>query len=132
MKITLNRIFLGESYTIGHLFIDGIYFCDTLEDKVRDPGVKIKNETAIPEGKYRIIINFSPRFKRELPRLLDVPMFDGILIHPGNTKEDTSGCICVGKNKIKGKLVDSKTTFEDLFKILRSEKEEIYIDIHNH
>lgn len=109
MKLTLNRIFKGESYTIGKLYIDGIYYCDTLEDKVRDLPIekKVMHETAIPPGEYKVIVNASPKFKRELPRLLNVPYFDGILIHRGNTAKDTSGCILVGENKVKGKVINS-------------------------
>lgn len=109
MKLTLNRIFKGESYTIGKLYIDGVYYCDTLEDKVRNLPAekKVMQETAIPPGEYMVIVNVSPKFKRELPRLLNVPYFDGILIHRGNTPKDTSGCILVGENKVKGKVINS-------------------------
>lgn len=109
MKLKLTRLFLRDTYTIGKLYIDGQYFCDTLEDKVRDLSreKKIPGQTAIPAGEYEIVVNVSPRFKRKLPRLLDVPGFDGILIHRGNTSEDTAGCILVGENKAKGKLINS-------------------------
>lgn len=109
MKLKLTRLFLRDTYTIGKLYIDGQYFCDTLEDKVRDLSreKKILGQTAIPAGEYEIVVNVSPRFKRKLPRLLDVPGFDGILIHRGNTSEDTAGCILVGENKAKGKLINS-------------------------
>ncbi len=72
MKLLLKRVALKETYTIGKLYIDGNYFCDTLEDKVRPPGVKIWGETAIPYGKYKVVITYSARFKRELPLLLNV------------------------------------------------------------
>lgn len=94
MKLTLKRRYFAETYTIGTLFIDGVRFCDTLEDKNRDDNrngkfdngeQKVKNETAIPFGTYEITVNRSPRFGRDLPRLLNVPHFDGILIHRGNT-----------------------------------------------
>lgn len=113
MKLLLNRKYLKETYTIGTLTIDGTYFCDTLEDRVRDltREAKIAGKTAIPEGEYEIIINISPRFRRKLPRLLSVPGFSGILIHRGNTAEDTAGCILVGENKVKGRLVNS-TAYE--------------------
>lgn len=109
MIIYLKRRYFGKSYTIGSLYIDGEYFCDTLEDTVRDLGKekKIKGNTAIPFGEYNVIVNVSPRFKRELPRILDVPNFEGILIHRGNTEKDTSGCILVGENKVKGKVINS-------------------------
>lgn len=121
MKLLLKRIFKGNTYTIGKLYIDGEYFCDTLEDKVRE--VKIKNETAIPTGTYKVIVNMSPRFKRLLPRLLDVPGFDGILIHRGNTDKDTSGCILVGENKVKGKVINSTPYEKKLVEILKNESD---------
>lgn len=109
MKLKLVRIAKRENYTIGKLYVEGEYFCDTLEDRVRDLSVekKIPGETAIPAGKYDLIVSMSPRFKRELPRLLNVPYFDGILIHRGNTEKDTSGCILVGENKVVGKVLNS-------------------------
>ena len=88
MKLILDRIFMADDYTIGRLFIDGAYFCDTLEDTVRDlksdGSGKIYGETAIPTGEYKVMLARSPRFKRILPRLLNVPFFEGILIHSGN------------------------------------------------
>ena len=83
MKLKLERLYLKPDYTIGKLYIDGKYFCDTLEDQVRDLAKerKIPGRTAIPAGVYEVIVNISPRFRRKLPRLLDVPGFDGILIH---------------------------------------------------
>ena len=105
MNIQLKRRYIGEDYTIGSLSIDGQYFCDTLEDAVRP--IKIYGKTAIPYGRYNIILNVSPRFGRVLPRLLNVPKFDGVLIHRGNTAEDTAGCILVGENKVKGKVINS-------------------------
>ena len=106
MKITLKRIFKGLDYTIGHLYIDGKYFADTLEDAVRDE--KIKGKTAIPAGKYLILMTYSPRFKKIMPLLVDVPNFDGVRIHSGNTASDTEGCILVGKNTIKGQITSSR------------------------
>lgn len=88
MNLLVDRIFLGDSYTIGKLYIDGEYLCDTLEDTVRDlkhdGSGKVYGETAIPAGVYAVIVNRSPKFRRMLPRLLNVPFFDGILIHAGN------------------------------------------------
>lgn len=101
------------------MFIDGKYFCDTLEDEVRD--VKIPGSTAITCGEYRVIVNVSPRFGRELPRLLDVPNFEGILIHRGNTAEDTAGCILVGENKQKGRVINSTKYELRLTQILKDE-----------
>ena len=109
MNIELNRITRKLSYTIGRLFVDGKYFCDTLEDRCRDldKEEKVMNETAIPEGTYEVIVNVSARFKRKLPLLLDVPHFSGIRIHRGNTDKDTSGCILVGENKQPGRVINS-------------------------
>lgn len=116
MKLTLQRRFRGEKYTIGTLYIDGVRFCDTLEDTDRDANrngrfdgdeKKTAGITAIPNGTYPVIVNVSPRFGRELPRLLNVPDFEGVLIHRGNTPEDTAGCILVGENKVKGRVLNS-------------------------
>jgi hypothetical protein len=135
MKLTLKRRFLGETYTIGSLFIDGQYFCDTLEDKVRkfDNGeAKVQHETAIPYGTYQVVVNLSPKFKRNLPRLLSVPSFEGVLIHRGNTDKDSSGCILVGENKVKGKVINSTPYEIELVKRLtaaQNKHEQITIEI---
>lgn len=141
MKLELERRFLGESYTIGSLSIDGKKFCDTLEDKVRDlnkNGVfdgdekKVYGETAIPYGTYDVVVDYSPRFKRELPRLQNVKHFEGILIHRGNTAEDSAGCILVGENKVKGKVINSTPYEKELARILKEaqgRKEPITIKI---
>jgi hypothetical protein len=128
MKILIKRRYIGSEYTIGSMFLNDTYFCDTLEDVVRDhnkDGVlngpnenKVNGKTAIPYGEYKVIVNESPRFKRRLPRLLDVPHFDGILIHRGNTHEDTSGCILVGENKVKGKVINSTKYELELVRII--------------
>ena len=116
MKLLLKRIALRDTYTIGKIYIVGEYFCDTLEDKVRDlnkNGVfdgdekKVYGETAIPYGTYKVILSYSPKFKRILPELLDVPCFTGIRIHRGNTEKDTAGCLLVGENKVRGKVLNS-------------------------
>lgn len=109
MKIKVERRYYAETYTIGTMYVDGERFCDTLEDKVRDlaKGQKVAGKTAIPAGTYRVIVNSSPKFGRDLPRLQDVPHFEGILIHRGNTHEDTAGCILVGENRVKGKVLNS-------------------------
>ena len=107
MRIKVQRFFFGDKYTIGRLYIDEVYQCDTLEDPVRD-GPKIPGETAIPAGRYRVSLGFSPHFKRYLPLLHDVPGFTGILIHAGNTPKDTRGCIIPGENKVKGQVVNSR------------------------
>lgn len=130
MKLKLERRALRETYTIGRISVDGVKFCDTLEDKVRPDGVKVWGETAIPDGVYKVIITESARFKRRLPLLVDVPMFEGIRIHPGNTAVDTHGCILVGVNSEKGKVTQSKATFNKLFALMEK-ADEIIIEISN-
>lgn len=128
MKLRLERIYKANTYTIGKLYIDNIYFSDVLEDVVRPKGVKVYGETAIPAGEYKVILNVSNRFKCLMPLLLNVPMFEGIRIHSGNTDKDTHGCLLVGKNTVKGKVTESKKTFEQLMQKLDGQKN-ITIDI---
>lgn len=125
MKLTLKRIYKGPKYTIGHLYIDGKYYCDTLEDVVRDLSIekKVPGETAIPAGTYDVIVNMSPKFGRELPRLVDVPNFSGILIHRGNTPKDTAGCILVGQNKRVGMVLNSTPYEVELTKKIKESNE---------
>lgn len=118
MQIKINRIFKGTEYTIGRLELDGKYFCDTLEDRVRPSGEKVRGETAIPAGNYEVILNWSPRFKCVLPMVLDVPGFSGVRIHAGNCAADTEGCVLVGFNQAKGRLVASRPTLERLMEKL--------------
>ncbi len=114
MKLTLIRKELKESCTIGELYINNCFECYTLEDKVRE-GVKIPGRTAIPYGTYPIIINDSVRFKRKMPLLLNVPDFEGVRIHYGNTEADTEGCILVGKVKDKEAIYSSRIAFSNIF-----------------
>ena len=127
MKIKVDRIYKGESYTIGKMYLNGEYFCDTLEDAIRP--VKIPNETAIPAGTYKVEVTYSPRFKRNLPLLVDVPNYTGIRIHNGSNKDHTSGCILVGFNTSKGKLTDSRKISDKLTNLLESLSEPIEIEI---
>lgn len=134
MELQLHRLHLKETYTIGRLLVGGSYFCDTLEDRVRDLSKvpKVPGQTAIPAGRYEIVVNRSPRFGRDLPRLLDVPGFTGILIHRGNAPGDTSGCILVGENREKGKVLHSTPYEERLTALLREAQqrgEQIFITI---
>ena len=111
--------------------MNGAYFCDTIEDPVRtlkSKEDKVPGKTAIPPGIYKIILNESPKFKRILPRLIDVPFFDGILIHRGNRASDSEGCIIVGENKIKGKVINSTYYEEKLVELLKN-AEDIEIEI---
>ena len=129
MELKLKIIARRDTYSIGKLYIDGIYFCDTLEDTVRDINhngkfdngeVKVYGKTAIPFGKYSVVYTYSPKFKRKLPLLLNVPQFEGIRIHPGNTAEDSLGCILVGKNTAVGKLTESKVTSDKLNNLIQT------------
>lgn len=145
MNLELKRIFKGKDYTIGRLFIDGEYFCDTLEDPVRQLDSikdKIYSKTAIPTGKYKVSMSIvSPKYSirksynwcgGRLPRLIDVPFFEGILIHSGNTPDHTAGCILVGENKIKGQVINSMNTLKNLWvklNVADEVGEEIWIDI---
>lgn len=153
MKVTVERRWKKATYTIGVLFIDGIRYCETLED--RDRGLrqgdsvasiksrKVYGETAIPAGTYGVTLNVtSPKYaavawywqlcRGKMPRLLNVTGFDGILIHPGNTALDSLGCILVGKNTKVGRLTESKATFEEVYRRLKEAAdrgEEITIEI---
>lgn len=149
IKLTLKRRYRGSQYTIGSLYINNQYFCDTLED--RDRGLsqqmsldniklkKVYGSTAIPTGTYRISMNitsnkFSSRswaipYKGKIPRLLNVPGFDGVLIHPGNTDKDTYGCVLVGENKVKGQVINSQNIWKKLMEKLLQDKENIILTI---
>lgn len=137
MKITVNRIFKGTTYTIGKLYIDGQYFCDTIEDTVRNLPMACPNtpkgqackckekfyaETAIPAGTYKVTMEYSPRFKRTLPCLHNVSHFLGILIHSGNDQTHSAGCLIVGRNTVKGKVLESRATLDKLIERIKDEK----------
>jgi hypothetical protein len=132
MFILLHRIAKRANYTIGRLSIEDEYYCDTLEPTEREGGVKIMGRTAIPKGVYRILITYSPRMKKKAPLLLNVPNFEGVRIHAGNTYNDTEGCILCGFNTIVGKLTQSKKTTDALVaKIADALKkgEQVYIKV---
>lgn len=149
MELKVKRTYKGEKYTIGHLYIDGEYFCDTLEDPDRGltkdmhidiiKSRKIYGDTAVPLGKYKVTLDVqSPKYAKKqtwyafnrgyMPRILDIPGWEGVLIHAGNTQEDTYGCLLVGYNKEKGKVVNSTDTFKRLYGILKSAKDGITIE----
>ena len=116
--IKLKRISFSENSTIGQLYgPSGTLLCFTLEDVARN--VKIPGVTAIPYGKYEVVISWSNRFHRLMPRLLNVPLFDGILIHSGNTAKNTEGCILVGRKAGTDVVFESILAFDELFPKLR-------------
>ena len=153
MKIEVERRWKKETYTIGRLYVDGVYFCNTLEDKSRGlkqtdslffiKQRKVYGETAIPTGTYTVAMNVtSPKYsasawywqlcKGKVPRLMNVPGWEGVLIHTGNNALQTYGCILVGKNTKVGQLTESKATFKALYKEMKKaydEGEEITITI---
>jgi hypothetical protein len=116
MELELRRTELGTNYSIGELKINSVYFCDTLEDAVREN--KIPGETAIPRGTYKIDFYKSNHYKSYMPYLIDVPNFNGIMIHIGNTVEDTRGCILVGKHYSGNTISDSTVIFKELYDLL--------------
>lgn len=149
MELLLQRIARRDTYTIGRLYIDGQYFCDTIEDTDRglrqdlplsvNQAKKRRGVTAIPVGRYRVTLGvLSKRFSKKkqydftrgyLPRLVNVPAFDGILIHIGNTAADSEGCILVGRNTKVGMVLESTKTFKALYEVLKSATGEIYITV---
>ena len=153
MVLTLIRMYKLPAYTIGKLYIDGQYFADTLEDTDRNlnfqmslskiKSIKVQDETAIPTGTYKIEMNtVSPKFGAmqfykevcdgKLPRLQNVPGFEGILIHCGNSASDTSGCVILGLNKVKGMVIQSQDTFRRFYSKLievYNKNEDIWITI---
>ena len=122
MELKLIRKQFGELATIGNLFVDSAYQCFILEDKVREvPGQpvsawKVQNQTAIPRGRYRLEIVFSPHFQRMMPHLIDVPGYTGVLIHWGNTAADTEGCILLGNSRATDAVTDSRAAWAAFFK----------------
>lgn len=149
MELELVRIARRDTYTIGRLYVDGVRFCDTIEDTDRglkqslpesaNRAKKRAGITAIPIGRYRVTLGVkSPKFSKKaqynfcqgyLPRLINVPCFEGVLIHIGNTAKDTEGCILVGKNTKVGKVLESGATFRALYARLKEAKDNIYITI---
>lgn len=131
MEILVKRLYKNSAYTIGKMYIDGQYLCDTVEDC--DRGLKqsmtsqqiavkkVYGKTAIPVGRYRVVLSYSNKFKKSLPLLNDVMCFSGVRIHSGNTAEDSLGCIIVGENKIKGGVINSRATMERLMAKLRGQ-----------
>ena len=141
MKLKIDRKWRKSTYTVGILYVDGVRFCETLEDKDRGlfqgdtlsqiKSLKVYGETAIPIGTYTVAMDvLSPKYSAvkwykdlcggKMPRLLDVPGFEGILIHPGNTALDSYGCILVGRNTKVGMVTESKATFKKLYRKMKA------------
>lgn len=141
-ELLLKRRYFNDRYTIGSLSVDGELLCDTLEDKVRDYNkdgdlldkdeTKVYGETAIPYGRYKVIVSYSPKLKRELPLLIDVPHFSGIRIHAANWPTQLEGCIAPGENKVKGGVINSRH-YEEIVtswvKTWQSNGEDVWINI---
>ncbi|MEO8992307.1 MAG: DUF5675 family protein [Nitrosospira sp.] len=129
MELQIKRTDFFEECTIGELSLNGVFECYTLEDKVRP--VKIAGKTAIPSGRYEVIINFSQRFQKQLPLLLNVPNYEGVRIHSGNTAADTEGCVLVGETKTDNFVGESRWAFNRLFEKMKvaSETEKIFLEI---
>ena len=150
MKLVVKRTYRGPNYTIGHLYVNDKYFCDTIEDtdrgltqnmsKIEIARIKVKGQTCIPYGTYVVTMNvvsakysnftkypYAAFVNGKMPRLLNVPGFDGILIHPGSTQLDTDGCLVIGENKAKGKVINSQATWRRLCLLLleASKKREV-------
>lgn len=142
MIIDLYRKYRKPDYTIGSLSINGERFCETIEDtdrgltndmKPKDIAViKVKGKTAIPTGKYKVNVNWSPRFRKELPILEDVPCYEGVRIHSGNTAKDTEGCILPGRNTKVGMVTNSREWTDKLVTMIKKAllREQVYINIH--
>ena len=139
MRLTLIRIANRPTYCIGKLYIDGKWFCDTIEDTDRGLDdsmteeeilkLKVKGETAIPTGIYQVTITYSPKYKKNMPLVNNVKGYSGIRIHSGNTSKDTEGCLVVGKNTKVGMVTDSRKTYNAFFKRLQQTNGKIIIDI---
>lgn len=134
MQLKLNRIFKTNTFTIGELYINEKHVMDTLEDRVRPEGEKVYGKTAIPEGTYEVKLTHSPRFKKTLPEILNVPNFSGIRIHTGNSSKDTEGCILVGTwdGEKEDWVGNSRIAFDELMALLEeatNNKEKVTITV---
>lgn len=132
MELKLTRKWLTANSTIGELTVDGKYECFIIEDNYPTPWVKTPGKTAIPAGKYEVIVNLSNRFKVDMPLLLNVPQYAGVRIHPGNTSADTEGCLLPGRIRQTDKVLESKLAYEALFtkiKAALAKGEKVHITI---
>ena len=129
MIAKLQRVWPKEAYTVGRFLIDGTRFCESMEDPDRgltqDMSLeeikkrKVYGETAIPKGTYNVTMTWSPKYKRNMPEVHDVPGFSGVRIHSGNTAEDSHGCILLGRNTQVGKVTNSRNTCAEFERILK-------------
>lgn len=134
MRLTLTRFARDNDATIGKLEVDGDFTCYTCEDIVRPPGVKIPGSTAIPAGVYPVQITWSPRFQQDMPLLIGVPGFSGVRIHPGNTANDTDGCILPGMERSGDTVIRSKQAYAILFREIKEAlmaHEDVVIEVIN-
>lgn len=120
MKLQDRRTHLTDRASLGELWIDDRPRVFLLEDTVRDPGIKIPGQTAIPEGNYRVVIAMSRRYRRLMPYLMDVPNHKGIMFHWGNTPDDTAGCLLTGKRRdiVNERVLDSRIAFDSFYRDL--------------
>lgn len=141
MKIEIHRKYRKNGYTIGLLYVNGAFICNTLEDMDRGltsamsakeiAAIKVKGKTAIPTGTYSVIMSYSPRFKKQMPLICGVKGFEGIRIHSGNSAEDTEGCILCGMNTEVGRITNSKLWTDKVYEFIRGGlKQGVKIDIH--
>ena len=138
MQLKVQRNPSKDDATIGSFFIDGVFHYFSLEDVVREVAGqpvaqwKVQNRTAIPRGVYDVIIDYSTRFKRDMPHVLNVPGFTGIRIHSGNTDADTDGCILLGMKRTENEVLESRIAFDEFFPRLKTtldNKEKVTIEI---
>ena len=128
MQVLLTRNWKKPDYTIGRIFVNNAFFCNSMEDTDRGlrqdmpleeiKRLKVYGKTAIPTGTYTIMMTYSPKYKKKMPQLMKVPGFEGIRIHPGNGPEDTLGCILPGDNKVKGRVINSTIRFNQFVSML--------------
>lgn len=130
MNLILVRSVYTETSTVGDLIHDHRLLCHTLEDAVRPAGIKIPKRTAIPAGRYRVIVNLSARFNKLMPLLLAVPMFTGVRIHGGNTDVDTEGCVLVAHQIVSPDRI-ARTAADEITELLRTSNEENFIEVIN-
>ncbi len=127
LELLLQRDEFGADYTLGKLFADGRYFGEICEDKDRyleNGGQKVYGETAIPRGRYRVVLSFSQRFGRVMPEVLGVPQFKGIRFHGGNSPQDTEGCLLLGRNRKAGGVFDCHERNETLILLIENAEED--------